>query len=114
MPSVSVVSRAFRPPGGITKSVGSLMCTRNGSASTEALDSTVSASALKPTTQPEKRDIAHACKPRSRYSCTLHGYSIGIMQAEKIWSDWCGSVDEYAPWSSPATSSTPPYFAVPA
>src|SRR5471032_3326957 len=36
------------------------------------------------------------------------------MQAEKMWSDWCGSVDEYAPWSSPATSSTPPCLDVPA
>ena len=57
---------------------------RNGSASTEAEDSTVSASALKATAQPEKRDMAQPWIPRSRYSCTLQGYSTGIMQAEKI------------------------------
>jgi hypothetical protein len=60
----------------------------------EALDSTVSASALNATTQQEKRDMPQPCTPRSRSSCTLQGYSSGIMQAEKIWSDWCGSVDE--------------------
>ena len=78
----------------MTKSCGILTCTRCGSASTEALDSTVSASALKATVQPEKRDMAQPCTPRSRYSCTLQGYSTGTMQAEKMWSDWCGRVDE--------------------
>ena len=69
--------RQFRPPSGIAKSVGISVCTRNGSASIEAEDSTVSASALKPTAQPEKRDIAQPCRPSSRYSCTLQGYSTG-------------------------------------
>ncbi len=31
-----------------------------------------------------------------------------------MWSDWCGSVDDLAPWSSPASTSTPPCFDVPA
>ena len=31
-----------------------------------------------------------------------------------MWSDWCGSVDDLAPWSSPASASTPPNFDVPA
>ena len=44
-----------------------------GSALTLAEDSTVSASALKPTAQPEKRDIAHPCRPRVRYSSTSQG-----------------------------------------
>ena len=41
----------------MAKSVGKMICRRNGAASTDALDSTVSASALKPTTQPEKREL---------------------------------------------------------
>src|SRR5690348_12334915 len=93
-PSGTDDRRVFRPPSGIAKSCGILTSTRNGSASTEALDSTVSASALKATAQPEKRDIAQPCTPRSRYSCTFDGYSTGIMQAAKMWSDWCGKVDE--------------------
>ena len=98
----------------MTKSCGILTSTRNGSASMEADDSTVSARALKATVQPEKRDMAQPWMPRSRYSCTLHGYKTGIIEAENKWSDWCGRVEEYAPWSSPATSSTPPSFDVPA
>ncbi len=35
-------------------------------------------------------------------------------QALKTWSDWCGSVDDFAEWSSPASTSTPPCFDVPA
>jgi hypothetical protein len=42
------------------------------------------------------------------------GNSTGIMQALKMWSDWCGSVDDLAPWSSPASASTPPCGLVPA
>ena len=32
----------------------------------------------------------------------------------KTWSDWCGSVELFAPWSSPASTSTPPWRDVPA
>ena len=60
----------------------------------EADDSTVSASALKPTAQPEKRDIAQPCRPSSIYSCTLQGYNTGIIEAANKWSLWCGSVEE--------------------
>ena len=36
------------------------------------------------------------------------------MTALKIWSVWWGRVEDLAAWSSPATTSTPPYFEVPA
>src|SRR5438045_4729002 len=47
-------------------------------------------------------------------SCTDDGYSTGIIAAENWWSDWCGSVDDFAAWSSPASTSTPPCLDVPA
>ena len=31
-----------------------------------------------------------------------------------MWSLWCGSDDDLAPWSSPTTTSTPPWRDVPA
>ena len=36
------------------------------------------------------------------------------MAASNACSDWCGSVEDLQAWSSPAMSSTPPCFAVPA
>ncbi|CFE03199.1 Uncharacterised protein [Bordetella pertussis] len=36
------------------------------------------------------------------------------MQTLRMWSLWCGSVDDLAGWSSPATTSTPPWREVPA
>ena len=74
-------SLQFSPPSGMAMS-GSLICRANGSASIEADDSTVSASALNATAHPEKRDMAQPCSPSSRYSCTLQGYSTGIIEAE--------------------------------
>ena len=32
----------------------------------------------------------------------------------KLWSDWCGNVDDLAPWSSPAIARTPPCLDEPA
>ena len=64
--------------------------------------------------QPEKRDIAQPCRPKSRNSCSVEGFSTGIMEAAKMWSLWCGSEDDFAPWSSPTITSTPPCFEVPA
>jgi len=58
--------RMFNPPGGISKSVGSTIFTRDGSLLIEAELSTVSEIALKPTQQPEKRDSAKPSRPRSR------------------------------------------------
>src|SRR5688572_32648900 len=37
-----------------------------------------------------------------------------MRHALKMCSDWCGSVDDLAPWSSPASTSTPPCLEVPA
>ena len=42
------------------------------------------------------------------------GASTGIIIALKTCSVWCGSVELFAPWSSPAITSTPPCFDVPA
>ena len=42
------------------------------------------------------------------------GASTGMPQAENAWSLWCATDDERAPGSSPATTSTPPCFEVPA
>jgi len=50
--------RMWSPPGGISKSVGSTIWTLCGSIWTEDELSTVSAIALKPVQQPEKRDKA--------------------------------------------------------
>jgi len=36
------------------------------------------------------------------------GCITGIRQAMKAWSLWCGIDDDTQPWSSPATTSTPP------
>ena len=38
----------------------------------------------------------------------LAGDSTGISQLWKAWSLWWGIDDETQPWSSPATTSTPP------
>ena len=81
---------------------------RSGASSTEAADSTVSEIALKPTHVPEKRDSAKPHSPKARYSATLAGLSVGMNQAMKATSDWCGMEEETQPWSSPATTSTPP------
>ena len=53
---------------------------------TDAEVSTVSAIAFNATQQPEKRDIAQPCRPRSRNSCTPAGFSTGIIAALKMWS----------------------------
>ena len=37
-----------------------------------------------------------------------------MRQALKMCSDWCGSVEDFAAWSSPASTSTPPCCEVPA
>ena len=51
--------RICSPSGGISKSVGITICTLSLSTWTEAELSTASEIALKPTQQPEKRDIAN-------------------------------------------------------
>jgi hypothetical protein len=104
----------FRPPAGSVKSCGIRICTRSGSTSTDAPDSTTSVTHLNAIQQPEYRLIAKPCRPRSRYSCTLAGLSTGMQQAFRMCSLWCGSVEDFAPWSSPASTSTPPCFEVPA
>ncbi len=38
----------------------------------------------------------------------LAGCSVGMNQLMKATSDWCGIEDDTQPWSSPATTSTPP------
>src|SRR5450830_433861 len=48
------------------------------------------------------------------YSCTDDGYSTGMPQAFRIWSDWCAVDEDFAAWSSPASTSTPPCLAEPA
>src|SRR6202161_2885593 len=47
------------------------------------------------------------------YSCTPEGASTGIIIALNKCSLWCGMVEDFAAWSSPATASTPPNFEVP-
>ncbi|MNS98984.1 hypothetical protein D3C72_1333670 [compost metagenome] len=70
--------------------------------------STVSEIALKPTHMPEKRDSAQPYKPNSRYSAMLAGLTMGMLHACMAKSLWCGIDDDTQPWSSPATTSTPP------
>jgi hypothetical protein len=53
------VSRMFRPPGGIVKSVGVTICTRSSEPSTMPVDSTVSCMHLSADHAPVNRDIAH-------------------------------------------------------
>src|ERR1700761_3507540 len=48
------------------------------------------------------------------YSCTDEGYSTGMPQAFRMWSDWCAVDEDLAAWSSPASTSTPPCLAEPA
>ena len=78
------------------------------SRSTVALLSTTSESAVMPTQAPEKRDSAQPCRPNSISSAMLDGDSTGIRQAWKTRSLWCGIDEDTQPWSSPATTSTPP------
>jgi hypothetical protein len=70
--------------------------------------STTSESAVKPTQLPEKRDSAQPYRPNSRYSATLAGASTGMCHDCIAASLWCGIDDETQPWSSPATTRTPP------
>ena len=74
----------------------------------EEADSTVSEIALNPTHIPENRDSAIPYRPYSRYSATDAGFRLGMTNVMKATSDWCGIDDETQPWSSPATTSTPP------
>ena len=78
------------------------------SRSTVAELSTTSDSAVKPTQLPEKRDSSQPYRPYSRYSATQPGDTIGMCQACRVTSLWCGIDDDTQPWSSPATTSTPP------
>ena len=70
--------------------------------------STTSDSAVSPTQWPEKRDSAQPYSPNSRCSATLAGATMGMWKAWNSWSLWCGIDDDTQPWSSPATTSTPP------
>jgi hypothetical protein len=104
------VARTCSDPtsGGGAKSTGSSKSSATRSRSTVMPDSTTSLIALKPTHAPEKRDSAQPYNPNSRYSATLAGCSTGIDQACIATSDWCGIDEDTQPWSSPATTSTPP------
>jgi len=106
--------RMLSPPGGISKSCGSAMCSWCGLTLTEAEDSTVSAMVLKPTQRPVKRLIAQPRIPMSRMSCTPAGLSTGIIADTNSCSLPCGRVDEREAWSSPASTRTPPWREVPA
>ena len=90
------------------------MSTRSASTSTEARAFDGVGDALE--ADPAARVAAHrpAVQAEVEISCTDDGYSTGIIAAENWWSDWCGSVDDFAAWSSPASTSTPPCFDVPA
>src|SRR5690606_20103124 len=88
--------RMCRPPGGGTKFAGFTNC-RAGGSCTDIADSTVSDIALKPTHMPEKRDNAIPYRPYSRYSATFAGFRLGMNQARKATSDWCGIDDETHP-----------------
>jgi hypothetical protein len=81
---VFLVQRRVGPPDGKAarrhgEVGGSRVSTRRGSTTTPAEVSTVSAMARMPIQQPEKRDIAQPCRPRSRNSCTPAGFSTGII-----------------------------------
>ena len=41
------------------------------------------------------------------------GFRLGINQVRNATSDWCGMDDETQPWSSPATTKTPPLGELP-
>src|SRR5450830_555356 len=47
------------------------------------------------------------------YSCTDEGYSTGMPQAVRMWSDWWAVDEDLAAWSSPASTTTPPNFEEP-
>ena len=96
------------------KSSGRCTLIRAGSTLTDAEHSIVSSSALNAIHEPEYRDIAKPCTPRSRYSCTPDGESTGIIGDISMVSLCVATVDERAMWSSPQTSSTPPCGAAPA
>ena len=100
-------------PGPRGKS-GATKRARSGPTSTEAALSTVSVRHFSATQQPEKRESAKPARPRSRYSCTLDGFRIGMPQWISACSDWCAIDDDFAPGSSPHSASTPPFGAVPA
>jgi len=55
---VQALGEALSTPGGISTPSGSTICTRFRSASTVRVSSIVSVTALKPTHNPENRDIA--------------------------------------------------------
>ena len=74
------------PSGGSGKSSGMRVAMRKGSSEMPEEVSTVSATTFSATQQPEKRDMAQPCRPKSRISCTLAGFSTGIMAAAKMWS----------------------------
>src|SRR5690606_8378638 len=79
-------------------------------ASRSTLDalSTTSEIAFMPTQAPEARDSAQPYNPNSISSETLAGLSTGMRQEIIAKSLWCENADETQPWSSPATTSTPP------
>ena len=79
-----------------------------GSRSTLAALSTTSEIAFMPTHAPEARDSAQPYNPNSISSATLAGLSTGMRHDIIAKSLWCEKADDTQPWSSPATTSTPP------
>ena len=101
--------RLCRPSAGGRKSSGRRNSRSTSGNATERALSTVSEMALKPTQAPEKRDRAQPYRPNSRYSPTSAGLSTGMLQAIRACSLWCGMEELTQPWSSPHTTSTPPW-----
>jgi hypothetical protein len=64
--------------------------------------------------EPEKRESAIPYSPKSRYSCTLAGFRIGIPQWISAGSLWCAIEELRALGSSPHSTSTPPWRLAPA
>ena len=114
MASASSGQRIWTPSGGRAASVGSVTCTRSGSISTVAVVSTVSDTSLNPVQSPENRDMAQPWRPRSRNSWTPAGCRMGIMASMRANSLWCAEVEDLQVWSSPDSTSTPPWGEVPA
>ena len=108
--------RMLRPSGGMSKSVGQSRSRRgSGSTSTEAELSIVSAITLNadPAAGIARHRPAIAGRDRGTPARPT-GFRTGIMASMKAYSLWCAVVEDLQVWSSPASTSTPPWRDVPA
>ena len=101
------------PPPSISM-VGIVGRTRSGATVASPEPSATDVTIFIDTHEPDARDSANPCRPRSMTSWIVPGYTIGRSSPASVTSDRDGSVDDLHAGSSPTRASTPLSRLVPA